>query len=110
MIVLISLLLLGCAHNKRGPIEVAKPIQYKGLEYQAHEDPEKMGIVTVVDHITNKEVGRLRIYKPFIWPFLEKDVQWVFITDMKINWPFLYVVNEKGKKYSLNISKLYKKP
>lgn len=99
------LLFVSAAFAKRAPVQIAEPVRYKHFEFRASDQPETMGVVTVWDSVTKKKVCDITAYKVRTLPFLEKDVQWVFIKSMSFDWPILKVTNEKGKIYKINVEK-----
>jgi len=52
---------------------------------------------------TGKELFRIKVFDTPIDPKLEEDVQWVFITDLKLSGSALLVEDEKGRCYSINL-------
>ena len=77
-----------------------KPLKYLSYEISAPSTPEEMGKVLLrnpkADHL-------VKVYEIRVNPFLEKDVQWVFIKSMKLEGDRLVVVDEKGKEHEVDL-------
>ncbi len=50
-----------------------------------------------------KTIKTVPIYKKSLNPFLESDVQWVFIKEMKLEDHIIYFTNEKNEKFQFDI-------
>jgi len=96
---------LGCSANmveaKRSPPPKVEPVIYNGVKYTATHG--KMGYVDAWDTKTGKKLWEKKVYDVKIDPYMEPDVQWVFITNLSIKDGKLIVVNEKGDRYELDI-------
>ncbi len=96
---------LGCSANmveaKRLPPPKVEPVIYNGVKYTATH--EKMGYVQAWDIKTGKKLWEKKVYDVKIDPYMEADVQWVFITNLSIKDGKLIVVNENGDKYEIDI-------
>jgi hypothetical protein len=89
--------------KRMGPKPVA-PVVYEGVEYSAHGDGRDAYIVaTSVE--TKKELWKVRVFHTRIKPHLEEDVQWVFITHLKIEGESLLVRDEKARCYSVGLAR-----
>jgi hypothetical protein len=73
---------LTTAEAKRGPAPAVNSVIIGPIGDSAPPDPDHMGCVIATDLPSGKEIWRQRIYRIFINPFLEADVQWVFITSL----------------------------
>lgn len=101
LVVAMLVLLAPAAFAKRvEPVEV-KPVVHDGIEYRAPH--EKMGVVEAWDKATGKMVWEKTVYTVEIDPNLEKDVQDVFITKLKIDNGRLIVTNEHNDRYSIDL-------
>lgn len=105
-------LFMNFAHAKRSVPPDVKPVFYKKtwnvpesltLEIAFYAPHEKMGVVTARDPKDNHILWEQKIYQISYNPFLEKDVQDVFITNLEIKGDSLVVTNEKKERYKLNI-------
>lgn len=90
-------------HAKRGPAPTVAPVVIGPVRYSAPPKPQLMGFVIATDIRSGKELWRQRIYRVFIDPFLEKDVQWVFITSLVQQGQILRISNERGERFSLDL-------
>jgi hypothetical protein len=88
---------------KRMPPKNVKPLVYKGIVFIAPR--QKMCYVEARDFKTNKKVWEKKVYGIIYDPFLEKDVQDVFITSLGIEGNKLVVTDERGKIYRMEIPK-----
>jgi len=89
-------------YAKRSEPPKVKPLIHNGLIIKV--DPEKMGFILVYD--TNKTLlWTKRIYKVIYNPFLEKDVQDVFIKKLMMKKGVLIIINEDKKYFSLDLDK-----
>lgn len=79
--------------------------EYRVVHYSAMN--EKMdhngGYIQVIDTISKKEVALIEIYPVVYDSSLEKDVQEVFITDVKKSDGKLFVENEKNELYLVDL-------
>jgi hypothetical protein len=87
---------------KRAAPKPVEPIIHNGIKYVASS---KMGYVESWDLRTNQRLWEKKVYDVTINPFLEEDVQWVFITSLSIQNGKLIVVNEAGGKYTIDLKK-----
>ncbi|MBN1917350.1 MAG: hypothetical protein JW889_05530 [Verrucomicrobia bacterium] len=78
-----------------------EPVRYEGVEYRAPHS--KMGHVEAWDISTGKKLWETRVYSLWIKPWLEADVQWVFITELDVRDGKVWVTNERGKCYALDL-------
>jgi hypothetical protein len=89
--------------SKRGPAKVVSAIVHDGIRYSAPNDNGRVGYVLASDANTGRELARFVIFRTKIDPVLEEDVQWVFITDLKVLGNSLVVRDEKSRCYQLNL-------
>ncbi len=88
---------------KRTPVPVVKPIVHNGVRYTVPNDKGTKGYVVAWDAATGKQLWKKTIFRKCICPFLEHDVQWVFIKQMRLEDGRLVIVNERDKIYSLDL-------
>jgi hypothetical protein len=55
------------------------------------------------DAETGKQLWKKTVFRKCICPFLEHDVQWVFIKQMRLEAGRLVIVDERDKAYSLDL-------
>ncbi len=99
--IIISLALAVPCLAKRAAPQKVTPVIYEGVRYEAPID--QMGFVLAFDNTTGKKLWEKRIYKVWFKFWLEKDVQTIYITDMRIENQKLIIRNEKGEYYSLDL-------
>lgn len=109
-LLVIAIGVIGClfcqlAQAKRMPAPEVEPVIYKGIKFIAPNTPQKMGYIEAYDIKTNKKVWKKKVYRVFINPLMETDVQWIFISSLSIKDGKLVVINERDKKYKVNIPK-----
>ncbi|MBI5414220.1 hypothetical protein HZA38_01770 [Candidatus Peregrinibacteria bacterium] len=79
-----------------------EPLIYGEIKFIAPR--EHLGFIEALDKNTGEKLWELQIYKTIIDPALEEDVQWVFITKLKMATNGrLIVFDSNGKIYSVNI-------
>ena len=88
---------------KRIPAPVVEPIVHNGVRYTVPNDKGTKGCVVAWDAATGKQLWTKTIFRKCICPFLEHDVQWVFIKQMRLEDGRLVIVNERDKVYSLDL-------
>lgn len=104
VITIFSFSILGLVEAERMPPKNVRPMIYKGIKFIA-PGMGKMGYVEARDTETNKKVWEKKVYNVIINPMLEEDVQWIFISSLSIEDGKLVVVNERGRKYNIDIPK-----
>lgn len=105
IIAVISFLFCSLAEAKRGPAPEVEPVTYKGIKFIAPNTPQRMGYVEAWDIKKNIKVWEQKMYDIAINPIMESDVQWLFISSLKIRNDKLIVTEEKGKYYEVYIPK-----
>jgi hypothetical protein len=90
--------------GKRTAPKSVPPITQKGIRYVAPNDNGRVAWVIASDAKTGKELWRLTIFETKIEPFLEEDVQWVFITRLGFRDNSLLVQDEKSRCYRIDLT------
>jgi hypothetical protein len=88
---------------KRAAPQPVSPVISGGIRYSA----EGNGIdeyVIAADASNGKELWKVRVFHNEINPSLEEDVQWVFITNLKLEGHSLSIRDEKWRCYSLDLA------
>jgi len=75
-----------------------------GLEYRASISPECPGCVEIWNLKTHAQIDSLPVYQIKYDPRMERDVQWVFITRLELRGQDLWVFNERGDSYVVNLT------
>ena len=87
---------------KRSAPKKVTPVVHEGVEYHAPLDVGHIGVIQAIDPSTKKLLWQKTIYKIVYNEFLERDTQWVFISDIKLVKGKLLIQNERGKKFTLD--------
>jgi len=91
------------AEAKRGAPAPFPPVVIGSVRYTAPAEPDLIGYVVATDVASGKELWRQRIYRVFINPAVETDVQWVFITSLIRQDHTLLITNERGEHFTLDV-------
>ncbi len=102
-IILLFALVPGVAYAKRIPAPKVEPVVYGGVRYVAPNDNGRRGYIQAWDVATNKMLWSVTIFRNFINPFLEEDVQWVYIKTLRIDDGRLTVTDERDRAYSVDL-------
>jgi len=90
------------AEAKRVAPKLVEPVVIDYVRYTAPNEPDQIGEVVASDVGSGREIWRKRIYRIFVNPFMEEDIQWVFITSLVQRNHMLIVTNERGKRFTLD--------
>jgi len=100
----LAIVLLPCPlFGKRAAPEPVAPVSYEGIKYSAPNDDGRVAYVQASDSV-GKHLFRIRVFQTEINPDLEEDVQWVFISGLKLVGNSLWVKDEKSRCYSINLA------
>lgn len=96
------------AEAKRAAPKEVDPVIHKGIRYvAAHFKMEGKefghGYIEAWDIASNRKLWDLRIYEEKYDPYIERDVQDVFITSLTIKDDHLVVTNERGEVYEVDL-------
>src|SRR5580692_11483923 len=91
------------AFAKRSAPKPVPPVVWQGVEYRAPLDVEHMGHVQAFELSSGRKLWETKVYKVWIVPLLEEDVQWVFVSAMQVQDGKLLVKNERGKSFRLDL-------
>lgn len=103
-LLVLSFILPGLVFGKRVPPKPVTPVVYAGVRYSAPNDNGTTAYVLAADAETGKELWRATIFRSTIKPYIEEDVQWVFITELKLDDNSLLVRDEKSRCYRLDLA------
>jgi hypothetical protein len=87
--------------KRRAPKAVASVV-YRDTSYSAPNDNGRLGYILASDS-TGKVLFQIRVFETEIDAELEEDVQWVFITELKLTGHSLIVTDEKSRCYSVDL-------
>lgn len=88
---------------KRIPAPVVEPVVHEGIRYTVPNDKGTVGYVVAWDVASGRQLWRKTIFRKWLCPCLEHDVQWVFIKQMRLDGERLLLVTERDKAYSLDL-------
>ncbi len=88
---------------KRAAPQSVNPVVSGNTKYSAQGDG-RTGYVVANEVTTGKELWRVKIFHIHIKPWLEEDVQWVFISDLKLLDSTLLVRDEKSRCYRVDLT------
>jgi hypothetical protein len=89
---------------KRVPPPRVAPVTRDGITYSAAGDG-RSAYVIASDAKTGSELWRVKIYHVHINPFMEEDVQWIYISGLKLSGNALLLRNEAARCYRLDLAK-----
>lgn len=98
---ILTLLTPGAEAKRVNPSPVA-PVMANGVRYSADGDGRDQYVVAT-DITTGKELWKVRVFHTSVKFWLEEDVQWVFITNLKVAGNTLLVRDEKARCYSVDL-------
>jgi hypothetical protein len=99
---LVSLTLCApCAIAKRVSPKPVAPVISGKIKYSADGDGRDASIVAT-DLSNGKTIWRVEVFHNRIKPWIEEDVQWVYITHPKLTGKSLLVMDEKSRCYSID--------
>jgi hypothetical protein len=98
-----GLLLPISAQAKRTPAPVIPPIIHEGIRYTVPNDKGTVGYVVAWDSATGKQLWKKTLFRKLLIPLLEPDVQWVFVRTMRLEDKHLLFLDERNKRYSLDL-------
>jgi hypothetical protein len=89
---------------KRKPPKPVVPITANGIKYDAAGDGRDQYVVAT-DLSTGKQLWTVKVFHTRIKFWIEEDVQWIFIANLKIIDDALLVRDEKARCYSIDLKK-----
>lgn len=102
ILVSVSTLVTTFVVAKRLPPEPVTPVVHEGIKYSANGDGRDQYLVAT-DMKSGNKLWRVRVFHNQIKPGLEEDVQWVFITDLKLVGSSVFVKDERERCYSVDL-------
>jgi len=88
---------------KRVPPKPVTPVVSGDLKYSAAGDGRDQYVVAQ-DLKSGSQLWKVKVFHISIKPWLEQDVQWVFITDLKLVEQALLIRDEEAHCHSLDLS------
>jgi hypothetical protein len=90
---------------KRGPVAKVQPLIVDEIEYRVNNSGEKVGVIEAWNKTSGIKLWEKQVYSYLMDPFLERDVQWVFITSLSLDNSkrMIRVSNEKGDIFFVDL-------
>jgi hypothetical protein len=92
------------AQAKRMPPKPVTPVVSGGIRYSAEGDGRNQ-YVAAADASSGNVLWRVKVFHTHIKFWVEEDVQWVFITNLKLVGNSLLVRDEMSRCYSVDLTK-----
>jgi hypothetical protein len=92
------------AQAKRIPSKPAAPVTSGGLIYSASGDGVDQYVVAK-DVSSGRELWKVKVVHNHIRFWMEPDVQFVYITNLKLMGNSLFVLDERSRCYSIDLAK-----
>lgn len=95
---------------KRSAPKKAEPVVFQNIKYlapaftESNNHKQLSGYIEAWDTRANKKLWELKIYDIKYDPGLEKDVQEIYITSLRIEYGKLIVTNEAGEEYEVELA------
>lgn len=86
--------------KRAAPADVA-PVDYEGVRYSA--PASRIGVIEAHDTTTGEKLWEKKVYNIFYNPFLEKDIQDVYIVSLHIKGNELSIEDERKRSYRVKI-------
>ncbi len=96
-------LVTSAAVAKRMNPKPVPPVVSRGIRYSADGDGRDQYAVAS-DASSGKQLWKVKVFHTDIKFWIEEDVQWVFITDLKVIDSSLFVRDEKARCYSVDLN------
>lgn len=87
---------------KIAPPKPVPPVESGGVKYSADRDGKDQ-YVLATDTTTGKQLWRVKVFHTHIKPWIEEDVQWAFITDLKLVKNSLFLRDGKERCYAVDV-------
>jgi hypothetical protein len=102
-LVVAGFLLAQVLYAKRIAAKPVSPVVSNGVEYSA-EGGGQVQYVVATDMGSSRQLWKVEIFRTHIKPWLEPDVQLVFITDLALRGGTLLIRDEKARCYELKLA------
>lgn len=88
---------------KIAPLKPVPPVEANGVKYSREGDGRDQ-YVTATDIATGRQLWRVKVCHTRIKFWMEEDVQWTFITDLKLVDGSILVRDGKARCYTIGIT------
>ena len=85
------------------PPKPVAPVEANGVRYSADPDGRDQYVVAT-DTETGNQLWKVKVFRTHIKFWIEEDVQWVFITNLKLMDNSLFVRDGKARCYAVDIN------
>jgi LPXTG-motif cell wall-anchored protein len=103
MITFILLLTTTSTLAKRIAAPAVSPVEHDGIHYTAPNQDGRVAYIEARDIQTEKQLWVTPIFHNTIKPWLEEDVQWVFVKKLEVVQDKLVVTDERGRSYKVDL-------
>ena len=103
LLLLLSLSVVTLAYAKRAQAAKVKPVVHEGVRYTAPNADGRQALVEAWDVSSGQKRWSVTVFKVSIKPFLEEDVQWVFIKSLRVEAGKLVVTSEDDQTYLVDL-------
>ena len=90
------------AAAKIASLKPVTPVDSNGVRYSADRDGRNQYVVAT-DIATGKQLWSVRVFHTYVKFWVEEDVQWVFITDLRLVDTSVWVRDGKARCYAVDI-------
>ena len=95
-------LVVACAVAKRMPPKPVAPVVANGVRYSAEGDGRN-GYVVAADAASGNILWKVKVFHNPIKFWVEEDVQWVYITNLRLVEQSLFIRDESARCYSIDL-------
>ena len=103
IIAILLLLTVNPAFTKRIPAPIVLPVQYNGIQYAAPNDNGRIAYVNALDLRTGQTLWSSTVFRNYIDPKWEEDVQWIYIANLHVVQNKLLVTDERDRTYHIEL-------
>ena len=89
---------------KRIPLKPLPPVVFDGIQYAVEGDGRDQYVVAA-DGSSSKVLWCAKIFHNHIRFWMEEDVQWIYITDLKLTNNSLLLRDERSRCYSVDLAR-----
>jgi hypothetical protein len=86
----------------RLPAPAVVPVVHNGVRYEAPNRNGGIAYLEAWDETSGKQLWQTAVFRNWINPLLEEDVQWVYIESLQIRNGKVIVTDERGRQYRVD--------
>ena len=102
LVCIVITLATGLAIAKIAPLKPVAPVESNGVRYAAYGDGRDQ-YVEASDIATGKELWKVKVFHTHIKFWIEEDVQWIFIKELKVVDNLLFVRDGQARCYAVDV-------